>query len=241
LERGQSVPLHLGERQTSTDVLTVGAGNSNVVRRRFIYNKQLTDIMNSMEAQKILDFIKYAEQLKTEYRNSFKSDGKRESTGEHSWSLALLVMLIAPKLTIDVNVERMLKIAIVHDLVEIDAKDIPVLEHFDNPSATESKYQNELAAMHGIHEELGDYGKEIFELWKEYADRTSTEALVVRALDKLDAQLQFLNEDTTSFKDEDQALIAKLLETTTELCKIDPFIAKLDQESLEARKARVKK
>jgi putative hydrolase of HD superfamily len=86
------------------------------------------------ENQKFVDFLIYSERLKTEYRHAHKSNGQPESAAEHSWRLSLLVMLVAPKLQKELDLLKTLKMATIHDIVEIDAEDIMVLDHINNKS-----------------------------------------------------------------------------------------------------------
>ncbi len=192
------------------------------------------------EARRILNFIHYAEGLKTELRRASRSDNMRESVAGHCWRLTLLLILVVPKLKLKVDLLKILKMAIIHDLVEIEAGDTPILESVTNGDRLQLKYQEELAAMTNIKEMLGVEGQEIYDLWVEFEELETNEAKVLRSLDMLEGQLQFLTENVTTFDNDDQEIITALLNKTSDICKIDPFLSELDKESLPDRQERIK-
>ena len=71
--------------------------------------------MDTLEKQ--LEFIKQAEGLKSVLREAWTTTGRRESTAEHSWRLALLAGLLAPNFGVDMG--RTLMMCLVHDLGEL--------------------------------------------------------------------------------------------------------------------------
>ena len=56
-------------------------------------------------------------------RNSITDGSRRENSGEHSWHLALMALVLAPRSNEPVDVGRVVEMLLVHDLVEIDAGD----------------------------------------------------------------------------------------------------------------------
>lgn len=141
--------------------------------------------------KEIFDFIKVAEKLKCEMRHSWLSNGRQESVAEHSWRLSLMLILLQSKLPSKFNMSRALKMSVVHDLVEIYAGDVPVFEFADSPEEKRKKKKTEADAMDRIVKEINSsIGLEIKDLWLEYEDNSTLEAKVVKALDKLEAQLQ---------------------------------------------------
>lgn len=192
------------------------------------------------DARKIVDFVNYAEKLKVELRHASKSDNQKESVADHSWRLALMAILVAPHLKIKIDLLKLLKMATVHDLVEIESRDVPVLEHIDNKSAHRHKEVAEKTAMQKIKKMLGSDGKEINNLWLEYEELKTNEARVLKSLDRFEGEFQFLTETVTTFTQKEQRVIDILIKETTELAKIDPFLEKIDEISMEERKNRIK-
>lgn len=144
-----------------------------------------------MNLQNTLKFLHVAEGLKRELRHSWLSDGRRESVAEHTWRVALMAMAIEEYLPQKVNSERLLKMIIIHDLVEVYATDIPAFDTMNNKKVKEQKRQNEMKAIEKIRNLLGnDTGQQFYDLWLEFEHKKTYEAKVANALDKLEAQIQ---------------------------------------------------
>jgi len=74
-----------------------------------------------------LAFLIEADKLKSVIRGTTLCDGSRhENTGEHSWHIALYALVMAEHAVKPVNVDRVIKMLLLHDLVEIDAGDVPI-------------------------------------------------------------------------------------------------------------------
>lgn len=148
--------------------------------------------MVSMERMRgIMQVLRLAEKLKFEMRHSWLSNGRQESVAEHTWRVGLMAVLIEPYIEEKLDMAKLLKMIMIHDLVEAEAKDVPA---FDTLFDTERKEQKQLAeqtAMENIKAMLEEEpGKELKELWLEFEAKKTFEAKVANALDKLEAQLQ---------------------------------------------------
>lgn len=162
----------------------------------------LSDI--SKAAEELLNFLHLAEKLKCTLRHDWTSTGRRESVAEHSWRLALMVMLIAPRLNEPINVESALKMAIAHDIAEAITGDIPYFEAPPGSTAKAVKKDNERRAMAQINQFFKDVGgSELTELWEEYENGKTNEALFVKSLDKLESQLQQLEAGSKTWSEEE--------------------------------------
>ncbi len=138
--------------------------------------------------QQIMSTLILAEALKRELRHSWLSDGRQESVAEHTYQMALMAIFIAPYLETEVNLERTLKMILVHDLVEAVAGDVPFFEVSDRKAR---KAALETAAIEKIRGMLpAEIGSEVYELWHEFETGASSEAKFARALDNLEVQLQ---------------------------------------------------
>lgn len=139
----------------------------------------------------IYSFIHSAEKLKNELRHSFTSSGRQESVAEHTWRMSLMAVLLLPKLDQKVNFEKLIKMIVIHDIVEIEAGDTPVPFMVGNNDLKKQKEERELAAIESVRLQLGDdIGEEIRRLWLEFEARETYEARVAFALDKLEVQIQ---------------------------------------------------
>lgn len=155
----------------------------------------------------IMDVLKLAERLKFELRHSYTSNGRRESVAEHTWRMSLMAVLIEPLLPQKPDMSRLLKMIIIHDLVEAEATDIPVLDILRNPSLKEQKVKEEQAAIENLRKKLaGTNGQEIYDLWYEFEHKETYEAKVANALDKLEAQLQHNDASITTWEEQEYDL-----------------------------------
>jgi putative hydrolase of HD superfamily len=170
-------------------------------------------------AKLVLLFIKFAERLKNELRHSWLSSGRQESVAEHTWQMALMALLVAKHLEHPVNLERCLKMILVHDLVEAEAGDIPFFEQSErqlNKSSREAAAINRIRDMLPVAE-----GLEIYELWHEFEDQNSVEARFVKALDTLEVQIQHNLASLESWEDVEFDLVYTKLD---EPCEHDAFL-----------------
>ena len=144
--------------------------------------------MNKRLGQIVL-FLKEIEKLKLVERIPYLSDKKRrENDAEHTWHLAMMLLVLEKEFSIKFDTLKALKIILVHDLVEIDCGDCWVTTKEEK----EAKHERELKAAKRIFSILPDeLSKELFDLWLEYEEGKSNEAKVAKALDKVSYALQF--------------------------------------------------
>lgn len=153
-----------------------------------------TQLMN------VLNVVNLGEKLKSELRHSWLSNGRQESVAEHTWRVSLMAMLIEPYLDQEIDTAKMLKMIIIHDLVEAEAKDIPAFDTMNNEQLREQKAQKEMKAIQRIRETLkGDLGRDVYNLWIEFEHKQTYEAKVANALDKLEAQIQHNEADISTW------------------------------------------
>jgi len=142
----------------------------------------------------ILEFLKFSEKIKTQKRSVQKSDGTFESVSDHSWHLALMVLLVAPHLKNKIDLLKSLKMTIIHDLVEAEIGDLPYYDNINNSSLSDKKELEEKNEIQKINQKLLKINKnlanELYSLWYEYKKCESNEALFVKALDSLEANFQ---------------------------------------------------
>lgn len=135
------------------------------------------------ELAKRINFILEIDKLKGVVRRSLLVDGSRyENTAEHSWHLAMAVMILAPQATNDIDVVRAMEILLVHDLVEIDAGDVYV---YDQAARRDKKRREQQAAeriFNLLPDEQADY---VAGLWDEYETRETPTAKFAYAIDRL--------------------------------------------------------
>lgn len=139
----------------------------------------------------IMQVLKLAEKLKFEMRHSWLSNGRQESVAEHTWRVGLMAVLLEPYIEEKLDMAKLLKMIMIHDLVEAEAKDIPAFDTLYDAKRKEQKRLAEEKAMDDIRAMLAEEpGKELQLLWQEFEAKGTFEAKVANALDKLEAQLQ---------------------------------------------------
>jgi putative hydrolases of HD superfamily len=150
----------------------------------------------------ILKVLTLSERLKFELRHSYTSNGRQESVAEHTWRMALMAVLIEPLLTRTVDSARLLKMIIIHDLVEAEARDVSALDVLRNPEIKIAKVEGEKQAIENLRASLKETnGQEIYDLFYEFENKETYEAKVANALDKLEVQLQHNHADFSTWEE----------------------------------------
>lgn len=155
--------------------------------RSFISTLSLN--MYTDQINRIFKLLKMTERLKYEMRHSWLSNGTQESVADHTWQMALLAILTYEHLEHRVDLEKALKMIIIHDIVEAEAGDVPI---FETGKRKEEKPALERKAISRIREILApdQSADEIFNLWYEFEEGNSVEAKFARAMDNLEVQIQ---------------------------------------------------
>jgi putative hydrolases of HD superfamily len=150
----------------------------------------------------ILKVLTLAERLKFELRHSYTSAGRQESVAEHTWRMSLMAVLIEPLLKQKIDTARLLKMIILHDIVEAEASDISALDVLRNPEIKIQKIEKEKRAIENLRSALKETnGQEIYDLFYEFENKETYESKVANALDKLEVQLQHNHADFTTWEE----------------------------------------
>jgi putative hydrolase of HD superfamily len=138
-----------------------------------------------------IQFIVELDRLKNVLRRTQLIDGSRhENSAEHSWHLALMALLLHEYAAAKIDVHRVMRMLLVHDIVEIDAGDTFAFDVTGNLS----KVERELAAAERIFGLLPEeQGRELRTLWDEFEDMATAESRYANALDRLEPLLQNLH------------------------------------------------
>lgn len=142
--------------------------------------------MRDIELERILDFIKQAEQLKNTLRSSRTSNGRHESTAEHTWRLCLMILLFEKQYP-DTDILKLIKICIIHDLGEAISGDIAAVDQVEGVDKGVEERKDLELLISPLPEDLR---VEILMLWDEYENASSNEALLAKAFDKIETVLQ---------------------------------------------------
>ncbi|NGX63735.1 MAG: 5'-deoxynucleotidase YfbR [Candidatus Anoxychlamydiales bacterium] len=187
----------------------------------------------------MIKFLHLVEELKCVFRSNKTSIHRQESSAEHSWKLAIMALIAAPYLDKKIDVNRAIKMALIHDIVEIITGDISIRTLYSDKLVKEQKKENEEKAIQEIIKDLDINNRNLlYDLWNEFEKNETYEAQFINALDKLEAQLQQNKiRDIKTLQDLEKNNILKELES---FFKFDSFIEnfkdEIFQEALTIRK-----
>ncbi|WP_147105377.1 HD family hydrolase [Tateyamaria sp. syn59] len=127
-------------------------------------------------------FLNEADKLKSVNRATTLADGSRaENSAEHSWHLTLYALVLADQAGPNVDINRVIKMLILHDLVEIDAGDTPIFENFDAADVA-AKEQKAADRIFGLLP--ADIATALRPIWEEFEAALTPTAQFARALDR---------------------------------------------------------
>jgi len=144
--------------------------------------------MQTENLSKQIDFIKEIDKLKYIQRKTklFNSD-RHENDAEHSWHLAMMTIVLAQHADQPIDILKVLKMVLIHDIVEIDAGDTFIYDTAKNHTNTEE----ELIAAERIFGLLPpEQAQEFIAIWKEFEDGETDEAKFAKSMDRLEPLLQ---------------------------------------------------
>ncbi len=137
-----------------------------------------------MEARKLLEALSAAERLKDATRHCYTRNGRHESVAEHSWMMTLMAFFIKDEFP-EADMDKVIKMCIIHDLGEAFTGDIPTFEKTEANERTEEKLLYEWVDT--LPENIR---AEMTALYDEMAKRETVEAKIYKAIDGLEALVQ---------------------------------------------------
>lgn len=152
-------------------------------------NKIPISHIEDKDTHTVIRFYFAINHLKQLYRQGWLKRGvakeHTESVADHSFATALLAFLLARTYATKLDVEKIIKLALIHDVGEVYAGDITPLDGI----SLEEKRKKELEAFHKIFSEIPE-GKEFIDLWEDFEYQKSEEAIFVKLIDRLEMGLQ---------------------------------------------------
>ena len=141
-----------------------------------------------------LRFLAEADGLKSVYRANTLMDASRaENSGEHSWHLALYALILAGQAGTGVDIGRVIRMLLIHDLVEIDVGDVPLHSAGGQAHGSAEIQIAEAAAARRIFGLLpGGQGDDLRALWEEFEANDTPDAIFAKSLDRTQPVLQNL-------------------------------------------------
>lgn len=156
----------------------------------------------------LIDFLSVLDKFKTIERKTYVSNtARRENDAEHTWHMCMFALLLYKEIGYEVNLEKTLKLILIHDLVEIYAGD--TFTH-DIKARVGKKVREDEAAEILFAQLPEDFKSEFNELWDEFESGDTLESQFVKAIDKMQAFAQNVNTKGTVWK-ENQIAPEKIL------------------------------
>ncbi|MDE3121845.1 MAG: HD domain-containing protein [Paracoccaceae bacterium] len=133
-------------------------------------------------------FLQEADRLKGILRATPVLEGARpENSGEHSWHLTLYALVLADQAGPEVRIDRVIRMLILHDLVEIDAGDTPIHIAHD-PAEQAAREQAAADRLFGLLPD--DLGADLRAIWEEFEAAESPDAIFAKSIDRVQPVLQ---------------------------------------------------
>lgn len=136
---------------------------------------------------KDIEFIVELDRMKTILRQtSLITEDRREDDAQHSWHISVMAMILSEYANEKIDTFKVIKMLLIHDLVELYAGDTFCYDK----EANQDKRERELAAADKIFGMLSESkGKELRELWDEFEEEKTSEALFAASMDRLQPML----------------------------------------------------
>lgn len=143
---------------------------------------QTDNLLKQIEFIKEIDKIKYIQR-----RTSLFNSNRRENDAEHSWHLAMMALVMAEHANEPIDILKVIKMVLIHDIVEIDSGDIFFYDTEKNHDNTEE----ELKAANRIFGILPkEQAEELIALWTEFEMGETNEAKFAKSIDRLEPLMQ---------------------------------------------------
>ena len=157
--------------------------------------------MNTEDLLKQIAFIKEIDKVKYIQRKTklFNSD-RNENDAEHSWHLALMAIVLAQHSDEPIDVLKVVKMVLIHDIVEIDAGDVFIYDTLRNHSNTD---EERLAANRIFGLLPQKQAAEMIAVWEEFEAGETSEAKFAKSMDRLEPLLQNTSNNGGTWKEFD--------------------------------------
>ncbi len=147
-----------------------------------------------------LTFFMEADRLKSvERRNRLADGSRRENTAEHSWHLGIAAMVLAPYASEQIDVGMAVAMALVHDIVEIDAGDTFAYDESEEAATKRAREEAAADRLFGLLPTAT--GQRFRDLWEEYERGDTAEARFVMAIDRLAPMMLNLAEGASTWRE----------------------------------------
>ncbi|QCX39060.1 HD domain-containing protein [Aureibaculum algae] len=144
--------------------------------------------MESSRLKKQIEFIKEVDKLKyIERKTRLFNSNRRENDAEHSWHLSLMAIILDEHSNENIDVLKVLKMLLIHDIVEIDAGDTFLFDTKKNHDNTAEEF---VAAKRIFGILPKNQAEDLIAIWKEFEEGETSEAKFAKAMDRFQPVLQ---------------------------------------------------
>ena len=135
-----------------------------------------------------IEFIREIDKLKYIFRKTKLINSDRpENDAEHSWHLAMMAIVLAGHANEPIDLEKVMKMVLIHDIVEIDSGDVFAYD----TTKSHDNFDEELKAARRIFGILPkEQAEEFINIWIEFEEMKTPESKFARSLDRLEPLLQ---------------------------------------------------
>lgn len=151
------------------------------------------NLLKQIEFIKEIDKVKYI-QRKTRLLNS----DRQENDAEHSWHLAMMAIVLAEYSNKSLDLLRVVKMVLIHDIVEIDAGDTFI---YDTQKAHDNTAEERLASERIFGLLPSAQAAEFIAIWEEFEAGETAEAKFARSMDRLEPLLQNVSNQGGTWKE----------------------------------------
>lgn len=156
---------------------------------------QTNNLLQQINFIKEIDKVKYI-QRKTKLFNS----NRNENDAEHSWHLAMMTIVLAEHSNVPIDVLKVVKMVLIHDIVEIDAGDTFI---YDTTKSHTNTDEERLAANRIFGMLPKEQATEFISIWEEFENGQTDEAKFAKSMDRLEPLLQNTSNDGGTWKEFD--------------------------------------
>lgn len=174
--------------------------------------------------KKQIDFMIELDKMKNLYRQTYVlHEDRKENDAEHSWHIAMMAFLLADYAKPETDIFRVMKMLIIHDVVEIDAGDTYCYDY----EGYKSKAEREEKAARRIFGILPEEQKnEFYSLWREFEDGNTSEAQFAGLLDRLQPIILNYSKNGISWQ-EHNVRAEQVRERTRHFAEVSPELSGL--------------
>lgn len=137
-----------------------------------------------MEPRLLLDVLSVAERLKDTTRHCYTRNGRHESVAEHSWMMTLMAFFIRDEFP-EVDMDKVIRMCIIHDLGESFTGDIPTFEKSESHAQIEAQLLRQW-----VNSLTEPYASQMHQLYDEMEKQETKESKIYKAIDSLEALIQ---------------------------------------------------